>query len=345
MVGPDDDVLAPAPEHTDEVLVGVDDRIGRIRLNRPRAINALNTAMIAAITETLTAWADDPDVIAVVLDGAGDRGLCAGGDVRALREAAVNGDPGLTKEFFTSEYRMNGLIADFPKPYLAWMNGIVMGGGVGVSAHGSHRVVTEQTRIAMPETGIGFYPDVGGLWLLANAPGELGTYAALTGLPISGADAVLLGLADRLVGSEEFDEVYREFAATGEVTLGETEPAAALAQERDWIDECFAGDDPVAILQRLESHANPAAQQAAQVLRTRSPFSVALSLEALRRAASMTRSEVLQQDILLAGFYADNADFSEGVRALLVDKDKNPRWQHDSIADVTRAEVLAAFGE
>lgn len=342
---PDTGALRPRQGHTEDVLVGVVDRIGRIRLNRPRAINALTAAMVAAITEQLTDWREDPEVLAVAIDGAGERGLCAGGDVRALREAAVAGDPGVARRFFEAEYGMNGLIADYPKPYLAWMDGVVMGGGVGVSAHGSHRVVTERTTIAMPETGIGFYPDVGGLFFLANAPGELGTYAALTGLPLTGTDAVLLGLADRLVGSEEQDEVFAEFAATGALTTGQSDHEAPLERQRDWIDACFAGDDIVAILDRLQHRPEPEAAATAETLATRSPFSLTLTLEALRRAASMSRSEVLEQDIRLAGFYADNADFSEGVRALLVDKDKNPRWQHASVADVGRAEVLAVFGD
>lgn len=337
--------LAPRDGHTVEVLVGVQDRIGRIHLNRPKAINALTAPMVRAITDQLTAWRDDHEVLGVVIDGAGDRGLCAGGDVRALREAAVAGDAGVARRFFESEYAMNRLIGDYPKPYLAWMDGVVMGGGVGVSAHGSHRIVTERTKIAMPETGIGFYPDVGGLYFLANAPGELGTYAALTGVPLTGADAVLLGLADRLVGSDEFDEIYAEFAATGEVTLGVIDAPAPLTDQQGWIDTCFAGDDAAAILARLQDRPEPEAQQAAKVLQTRSPFSLAVTLEALRRAEHMTRHQVLDQDIRLASFYADNADFSEGVRALLVDKDKNPQWRHGSVSEVTKAEVLAAFGE
>lgn len=337
--------FAPAPEHTDEVLFAVQDGLGRIRLNRPRAINALNGPMVEALLAQLTDWADDPEVRAVLIDGAGERGLCAGGDVRALREAAVAGDPGAAARFFASEYRMNGLISDYPKPYAAWMDGVVMGGGIGVSAHGSHRLVTERTRAAMPETGIGFYPDIGGLWFLSRAPGELGTYAALTGAPFTGADAVLLGFADRLIGSDEFDEVVAEFTETGDVTLGDTAPPAPLAEQRDWIDSCFTGYDPAEILRRLREHDSEQANQAADLIESRSPFSIAVTLEALRRAADLAVAEVLAQDVTLAGFYADNPDFAEGVRALLVDKDKNPRWQHASVAEVTRAEVLAAFGE
>lgn len=304
-----------------EVLVDVSDGVGRITLNRPRAINALTAAMMQTMSDVLLAWQHDLRVESVELRGAGDRGLCSGADVRALREVVLAG--GDYMDFFDLEYALDGLIATYPKPYTAFMTGITMGGGLGLSAHASRRVVDASSRLAMPETIIGFEPDVGVLFHLAKAPGELGTYLALTGNAVGAADAILVGLADE---------------CDGECPPGE------LAGNRSWIDECFAGDDPVAIITRLEAHDDPRAAVAASDLRARSPLSVAVALEAIRRALGMVSvSEVLVQDAVLARNMIAGADFIEGVRAQLVDKDRNPRWQHARLEDVSRDEVLACF--
>ena len=356
-----DERYAPAPGHTDEVEYAVRHRIGRVRLNRPRPVNALTTQMCASMLSQLTAWAADEAVGAVFLEGAGDKGLCAGGDVRAVREMILAGDRAEALRFFDTEYALNALIADYPKPYVAWMDGIVMGGGVGISTHGSQRLVTERARVAMPETLIGFFPDVGGLYPLAHAPGELGTHVALTGLPFGAADAVLLGLADGVVAQSDKEEVLADLAAA----LGEevedadsagTEaaeapsdephvaPTSELEVQRGWIDECYAGDDAAAILARLQAHADPQAQAAGEAIAARSPHSVAITLAAIRRAASMDVHQVLAQDARLCESFVDHPDFVEGVRALLVDKDNAPVWADASLADVNAAVVAAAFG-
>ncbi|AXH96988.1 enoyl-CoA hydratase/isomerase family protein [Ornithinimicrobium avium] len=348
----------PAPGHGEEVLYAVDGPLGRVRLNRPRAINALDRASVDSLHQQLHAWAEDDTVAAVVLDGAGERGLCAGGDVHALRQAVLDGRPGEAEDFWAAEYAVNALIAAYPKPYVAWMDGIVMGGGVGVSAHGSVRLVTERTRLAMPETIIGFFPDVGGLWLLSRAPGELGTHVALTGATVGGADARVLGLADALVPSgaegrllaalrEDPTADARALAAPVPVTDVATDPSPEpwLQTNRDWIDECYAGADATVVLERLLGHASPEARAAGETLATRSPHSVAVTLEGLRRAASMDVEQVLAQDLVLGRTFAAHPDFVEGVRAQVVDKDRSPRWAHASVADVPRSEVLAAFGE
>lgn len=350
--------FAPAPGHTPDVLYAVSHRIGRVRLNRPKALNSLTTEMCTSLLAQLTAWADDDAVGAVFIDGAGEKGLCAGGDVRALREHFLAGDYAAGMHFWEQEYAVNGLIADYPKPFVAWMDGVVMGGGVGVSSHGSKRLVTERAKVAMPETIIGLFPDVGGTYLLSRAPGELGTYAALTGASLSGADAVLLGAADAVVPSGSWPTVLaalREDPSLGADALAATavsggaaadpSPTAELLEHRGWIDECFAGDDAPVILERLRSRPEPAAAEAAEAIATRSPHSVAVTLEALRRAAGRTVEEVLEQDLVVGSHLAVHPDFAEGVRAQLVDKDRQPRWVHASLADVTRAEVLAAFGE
>lgn len=342
----------PAPGHGEEVLYAVDGRLGRARLNRPRAINALDRASIDALQTQLTAWAQDDAVEAVVLDGAGERGLCAGGDVRALREAVQQGRYEEAEGYWAAEYAVDALVADYPKPYVAWMDGITMGGGIGVSAHGSVRLATERTQVAMPEVIIGFFPDVGGLWFLADAPGELGTHAALTGSTFGGADAVLLGLADEVVDSASLGEVLAALqeepglsAAALADRVGRVEQDSWLAANRGWIDECYAGDDPAQILDRLSEHPQAAAREAAGVLASRSPHSVAVTLEAIRRARSMSVEQVLEQDLRLGPPFARHPDFAEGVRAQLVDKDRQPRWQAGSVHDIPRSEVLATFGD
>jgi len=307
---------------TGEVLAGVDAGVAHLVLNRPRAINALTPAMIDDLAVQLSAWAIDDRVERVVLTGAGERGLCSGADVRALRELALAGDP-VADRFFVHEYRLNAMIASYPKPYEARMTGITMGGGLGVSAHGSVRVVDATSQLAMPETGIGLFPDVGMLWYLSRA-GAAGTYLALAGLPIDGATAIHLGLAD--------------------TWQGDGRPAPALGEE--WVSECFTADGPSEILGRLEGDWDTEAPgECAAVLRTRCPLSVAVTWEALRRAATMTLEQVLAQDLVLATYFVHHADFAEGVRAQLVDKDRSPRWSHERIEDVTTTDVSHAFGE
>ena len=306
-----------------EVLGSIQDGVGRITLNRPGAINALTPSMIDGLSVLLEGWAADDGVERVVLTGAGERGLCSGADVRALRELALAGDAGADR-FFSHEYRLNAMIASYPKPYEARMTGITMGGGLGLSAHGSVRVVDATSRLAMPETGIGLFPDVGMLWHLSRG-GALGTYMALTGLPVDGVTAIVVGLAD--------------------TWGGEGEPPAAL--EEDWIEECFNAGDPLEILARLEGDWEiPAPGRCAALLRTRCPLSVAVTWEALQRARTMAGLEdVLAQDLVLAPYLVHHADFAEGVRAQLVDKDRSPRWSHARLEDVTDGDLAEAFGE
>lgn len=308
---------------TDEVLFDREDGTGRITLNRPKALNALTMGVCERLLDVLTAWRDDADVQRVEMRGAGERAFCSGADVRAVRQRILDGVDHLA--FFEVEYAVNLLIATYPKPFTAFMSGIDMGGGLGLSAHGSRRIVDATSRLAMPETTIGFTPDVGIAWQLSHAPGELGTHVALTSENFGAGDALVLGLAD-------------EYA-------GDVVPEAPLAAST-WVEECYAGDDAVAIVRRLEGHAHADARNAAAMIRQRSPLSVAVTLEALRRASVMgSVADVLAQDLVLARHLLPRPDFAEGVRAQLVDKDRTPRWQHDRLEDVTRAEVLACFGE
>lgn len=343
----------------DVVLYAVRGRVGEVTLNRPRAINALDQPMVDSLLGRLEEWAQDDRIGAVFLRGAGDRGLCAGGDVRALRQAVLEGRPEEAMQFWRTEYRLDAMIATYPKPVVAWMDGITMGGGIGLAGHAQVRLATERSSVAMPETIIGFFPDVGGMHLLARAPGELGTYAALTGLPVTGADAVAMGLADAVVGSDRQDTVLAALVtavADGLHTGAKADllarllggqippvPDSPLLHEQHWIDECYAGDDAAVILQRLRERPEARAREAAEAMAARSPHSVAVTLEALRRAADLDVHEVLAQDYVLCRTFLHHPDFAEGVRAQLVDKDRSPRWTHGSVADVDRREVLAAF--
>lgn len=332
---------------TDEVLTRVDDRVGFLTLNRPKAINSLTQTMITAMDAALAAWATDDDVRAVVVNGSGERGLCAGGDVVAIYHSA-KADGADARRFWFEEYRLNSRIAHYPKPYVALMDGIVMGGGVGVSAHGSVRVVTERSKIAMPEVGIGFIPDVGGTFLLSRAPGLLGLHVALTGAPFSGADAIALGFADHYVPHAHLEEFTADIIADGvEHAVGahaQEPPPSQLAAQRDWIDHCYAGDTVADILAALRSHGEGPANDAADLIATRSPIALAVTLASVRRAAACASlDEVLIQEYRVSCASLRSHDLVEGIRAQLVDKDRNPQWSPQSLDAVTEADVQAYF--
>jgi len=330
-----------------EVLIRRQGRLGHIVLNRPKAINALTHGMVREILAVLAGWEHDDGVATVLLTGSGERGLCAGGDVVAIYRDALAGGSA-TADFWADEYTLNARIARYPKPYVALMDGLVLGGGVGLSAHGSLRVVTERTRIGMPEVGIGFVPDVGGTWLLSRAPGELGTHLALTAGQASGPDAIALGLASHFVPSDRLpalaaaladepaDAAVRRFAA--EV------PPSPLAAQRDWIDECYAADSVEEILRRLQSHPAPAAREAAEAVQAKSPTALKVTLASLRRARALgSLEEALDQEYRVSLHCLAGAEFPEGVRAQLVDKDRNPRWEPPVLEQVDGERIEAFF--
>ncbi|MDT0386330.1 enoyl-CoA hydratase/isomerase family protein [Streptomyces sp. DSM 41921] len=330
------------------VLFHTAGRAAHITLNRPRALNALTHTMVRRIDEALTAWEADPAVETVVLTGAGERGLCAGGDIRAIHDDARHGDGSATRAFWRDEYRLNARIARYPKPYLAVMDGIVMGGGVGVSAHGGVRVVTERSQVAMPETGIGFVPDVGGTYLLARAPGELGTHLALTGSRADAADALLCGLADHHVPSaalRPFLDSLAELPVSEALARVErTAPRGTLHDQRDWIDACYAADTVEEIVRRLLAHGDPAAKEAAETLHAKSPTALKVTLASLRRARELGPLErVLDQEYRVSCAALGTPDLVEGIRAQVVDKDRRPRWSPNDLAEVTDADVERFF--
>lgn len=334
----------------EDVLVTVDRGVGLITLNRPKAINSLNHSMVATMARVLTDWEDDDAVTAVVVDGAGERGLCAGGDIVALYHSAraEGSEKGReAREFWYDEYLLNAQIGRFAKPYVALMDGIVMGGGVGVSAHGNVRVVTDTTKMAMPEVGIGFVPDVGGQLILSRAPGRLGYHAALTGANFDGADAIAMGFADHYVPHDRLADFKSAIVADGidaALAAHATEPPPSnLVRQREWIDECYAGESALDIVAALRGRGDAAAE-AADLIETRSPVSVSVTLEALRRAAELaTLEDVLRQEYRTSCGALRSHDFVEGIRAQVVDKDRNPKWSPASLAAVTTADVEEYF--
>lgn len=333
-------------EHND-VLHRQTGQLGHLILNRPQAMNALNPAMIATLAHWLDEWESDDSVATILISGAGERGLCAGGDIVSIyHDARTGGDTSET--FWRDEYHLNARIKRYPKPIVVFMDGVVLGGGVGISAHASHRIVTERSRIGMPETGIGFVPDVGGTYLLSRAPGELGTHAALTAALVSGADALLMGLASHFVESAALPTLAAELAERNASSVvarwGQAAPESALAQQRWWIDQAYAPDDVGTILGRLARVGDPAAEAAAAAIAAKSPTAVSVTLAALRRARALgSLEEALNQEFRVSLRALRWPDFAEGIRAQLVDKDRNPAWFPAALADVPEDVVMGAF--
>lgn len=339
-----------------DLIVRREGAAGIIRLNRPKAINAVTLEMFRDIDKALDAFESDPDVAVIVLEGAGERGLCAGGDIRALYEdSKVKGDLG--KILWREEYILNARIAKFPKPYVAFMDGIVMGGGVGLSAHSSHRIVTERTKLAMPEVGLGFFPDVGGTFLLSRAPGEMGTYFGLTGHTMNGPDAIYARFADAVVPSSKL-AILREALTkvrpgtrSDEIKIlidgfatGETSGPVAAMQPK--IDAWFAHDRMQDIVAALQRDGSELAQSTLKILNEKSPRGMVVTLKLLRlaRGASMLEQCLVREYRAALEVYKSD-DFREGVRAAVIDKDRNPKWLPARIEDVTSEMVAPYFAE
>jgi enoyl-CoA hydratase len=327
-----------------EVLIRREGRAGRITMNRPQALNALTHAMVAPIWDALLAWRDDAGVELVLLDGSGERALCAGGDVRALYDSRSAGS-GAARAFWRDEYRLNALIGRYAKPYVAIQDGIVMGGGIGLSAHARHRIVTERSRLAMPETGIGLIPDVGGSWLLAHAPGEAGLYLGLTGAEMDAADAIHARFADAFVPASNLGELKARLldpkgGTVGEVLGALTQKTARsrLADRAADIDRIFAADSLEAILLDLEHSNLDWSDATRRALKQKSPKALKLTCAAIRAARGLASLEAaLDQEFRLAVRLFEDGEFPEGVRALIVDKDRRPAWSPPHLADVSDA--------
>jgi len=329
------------------VLAKRDGRIGRLMLNRPKALNALDHAMIGAIAEALAAWRDDATIHAVVIESMGGRAFCAGGDIRAIRDLALAGDYRQIEAFFADEYALNQAIADYPKPYVALIDGICMGGGIGVSVHGQIRIVTEAALFAMPETAIGMFPDIGASYFLPRLPGALGMYLGLTGTRLNGADAVAAGLATHFVPRSRLAELSAALAADGIAPIAAFAaplPPATWAARRAAIDRCFGVQTVGEIVKHLQAEDSDWARTTLAELQRMSPSAVYWSFEILRRGASRMLRECLTAELALTRHVTAHADFAEGVRALVIDKDRAPRWRPAQLADVNPADIAAMFG-
>jgi enoyl-CoA hydratase/carnithine racemase len=353
-----------------EIETRVVNRIGLIVLNRPAALNALSHAMLAAMHGALERWRNDPDVLAVVVHSPHPRAFCAGGDIRFLYESFRTGRRDAIDAFFIDEYRLDHAVFRYPKPYVALMHGVVMGGGMGISQgapqSGGVRVVTESTKIAMPETRIGLFPDVGAGWFLSRTPGALGAYLAVTGETIGAADALHAKLADLYMPDAALAEFVSRIGAPGALTLTDgvqlvshlralasghqvapAPEASSLARARTWIDRHFSHRRVSEIVASLERERDPAAhewaQRTVQTLAERSPLSMAASLELVHRAAGRSMAECLRTDLVLTRSAFAQGDVVEGIRARIIDKDNQPAWSARSVTDVTDERVARMF--
>ena len=343
-----------------EVLFNVENGLGIITLNRPKTLNALTMNMIEKMRETFTDWMADDDVKAVMIKGAGDRAFCAGGDVRAVRQAIIDyqgvGNPKLAQDFFYEEYILNHQIHNSNKPYIALIDRVCMGGGVGLSVHGSFRIATERTLVGMPETTIGLFPDVGGAWFLSRLPGETGTYLALTGQPVHSSDCFGLGIATHLVASSSLDDLEKNILRLApedisfetiddllndySVPVGET-PIIGLKPQ---IDACFAEDNIEQIIENLKKQDSEFGRQSLELLGNKSPTSLKVTLEQIRRGAKAKDfGETMTMEYRMSQHFAKGKDFPEGVRALLVDKDHQPSWSPKLLSEVSEEAVMKYF--
>jgi Enoyl-CoA hydratase/carnithine racemase len=325
-----------------EILIRTEGRAGRLTLNRPKALNALTHDICLQTTAALERWRDDPAVALVILDGAGERAFCSGGDIAQVTAAGKAGDYAMGRDFWRDEYRMNLLLATYPKPIVSFMHGFVMGGGVGYGCHIPHRVVGESTQMAMPECGIGMIPDVGGTYLLGRAPGHLGLYLALTAARMGPGDAIHAGFANRFLPEAEWDAAKAALCETGDLdALPVTyTPESPMAADQSRIDTLFGHATMPEILRALEADDSPLAQSALKAVRRNSPLSMACTL-AMLRPAPQTLEEALKQEYRWTWRSMQHGDFIEGVRAQILDKDRNPRWKHAAPEAVTAAETAA----
>lgn len=329
--------------------------IGHILLNRPKALNALDLPMVDAITAQMQTWEKDPSVGAIVIEGAGEKAFCAGGDIRGIYDARKSDNPAMLDAFYRREYQLNNYIATYPKPYIALLDGITMGGGVGLSIHGRYRVVTERTMFAMPETGIGFFPDVGGGYFLPRCPGQIGMYLGLTGARLGAADCLYAGIATHGVSSDKIDDL-KQALEDADLTHASTEKVKSiledfsqefapspLAEDRAEIDRAFAGHSVTDIFDALDKAGTPFAEKTLKMLRQKSPTSICVTFEQLRQGADLSLTKVLKMEFRLAQRMVEKPDLFEGVRAVIVDKDHAPKWQYADIGQVDPRDVKEYF--
>ena len=327
-----------------DVLIRKTGRAGRITLNRPKALNALTWDMCLKIERALDAWRDDDQVALVVIDAEGDRAFCAGGDIAEMYRTGTSRDFGYGRRFWSDEYRLNAKIAEYPKPYVAFCQGYTMGGGVGVSCHGSHRIVCENSRIAMPEVGIGLIPDVGGTWLLSRAPGRLGEYLGTTAFRMSPQDAIHAGFADTYIPRETWPDLIDTLERGGDVTTIDAAdtppPEGVLAGHADWIDRTFAGATLGDVMRALATDEGPLADDTRKAIGRASPLAAACAFAAIGRVRGMGDLRAALETEYRFTFRAmEHGDFLEGIRAAIIDKDGSPKWRHASVEEVAAVDV------
>jgi len=333
----------------DEVLLIREGAVGRIRLNRPKALHALNEAMCAAINDQLLAWRDDPAVVMIMIDHAEGRGFCAGGDIRMIAESA-GGDGVAARSFFRTEYQMNHLLFTYPKPVVAFVDGIVMGGGVGISQPARYRIATENTRFAMPESGIGLFPDVGGGWYLSRLAGEVGKFLALTGARLNGADCMALGLATHYVDAAKVEDAKVALIAEPDRTeavladfTSQAPDAPTLAQSTE-INRLFSAQTLEGIRDGLAADGSEFAREQSAILATKSPLTCKVSLRLLAQGASKTDfADEMAQEYAVASRIITYPDIIEGVRAVIIDKDNAPRWQPENAEGISDKMIDTIF--
>ena len=320
-------------------------RIGRVTINRPTALNAVNLDMLCAIHGALDQWQDDPTIHAVIIEGAGVKAFCAGGDIRGLREMVLAGDDAGVRAFFAGEYALNLAIARYPKPYVALIDGVCMGGGIGLSVHGTFRVVSDRALLAMPETSIGFFPDVGASFILPRLRSAFGMFLALTGARADAADAMFLGLATHYVAPCRFRTLADEIAEDGLAVLGlaaMVPPASKLAVLSDAI-RCFEACSVGEVAACLAATDSDWARETLAAMRTMSPSALSWSFRLMRFGADKTLEHCLAAELALSGRVSLHPDFREGVRAMVIDKDRKPRWSHAQLEDVSEEEIAELF--
>jgi enoyl-CoA hydratase/carnithine racemase len=334
-----------------DVLSKVDGNAGVITLNRPKALNALSLSMIREMTRILMEWKDDPLVRTIIIQSANEKAFCSGGDVRSVYEAKLRGDKDYLVAIFQEEYLLNYIISVYPKPYISLIDGIAMGGGLGISIHGTHRIVTERTSMAMPESNIGFFPDVGSSYFLNRCPGEIGTFLGVLGESISGEDALYTGLATHRVDSAEIPAVYQalleaESASDVDDILQDAaggQQDCFLSTHRNLIDKCFSYHTVEEIFAALQQESDPIGCEWLKRSLKKSPTSLKVALAVLRRSKGMSLKEVLALDFIVSQHCVKGHDFFEGIRAVLVDKDQRPLWKPSTLEDVTPEMIEAYF--
>ncbi|MCP4184785.1 MAG: enoyl-CoA hydratase/isomerase family protein [Hyphomicrobiales bacterium] len=337
------------PHNNPDINIRIEQNVGRITLTRAGKFNALTYEMIVAIYDTLLAWQNDNGVAMVMIDAASTKAFCAGGDIQKLYQTGIDGDLEYMRVFWADEYRLNALIAAYTKPYVPIMDGITMGGGVGISAHGSNRLVTSRTMLAMPECAIGLVPDVGGSFLLAKAPGHVGEYMGITGARLNGADAIHAGFADTLIDTNDLEKLKSELILTGNTdciakysrTPDSLNLTCVLEEDAGLIENYFSATSVLSVLKKLqESNSKWASLRAKAILRS-SPLALACTWQMLHSARSFgSVDQALVQEYRFVWRSMEKGDILDGTRAMIIDKDHNPNWRFETLEDVSEENVL-----